>query len=121
MGSLDIQAFTFEQRHEVLQHLTTALIRCGAWVTKHQTTSTDSIEFDLEIRLRIVLDVYSVIVSSGIELSRSGHDILTDLCTVRKHIALTSELGQFVELRLRVRFLNEINPLSLLSMAQTPC
>lgn len=121
MGSLDIQAFTFEQRHEVLQHLTTALIRCGAWVTKHQTTSTDSIEFDLEIRLRIVLDVYSVIVSSGIELSRSGHDILTDLCTVRKHIALTSELGQFVKLRLRVRFLNEINPLSLLSMAQTPC
>ena len=121
MESLDIQAFSFEQRQEVLQRLTAALIGCGAWVTERQPASTDSIEFDMEIRLRMVLDIYSVLVSSGVELSRSGHDILTDLCTIRKYISLTSELGQFVELRLRVRFLNEINPLSLLSMAQTPC
>lgn len=120
MEALDIQAFTFEDRYGLLQHLPSALARCGAWVTERQTSSIDSIEFQLEIRLRMSLDVYSAIVGSGIELTRAGHDVLTDLCTVRKHTPLSSELGQLVGLRLHVRFLDEISLLSLLPSVQIP-
>ena len=62
-----------------------------------------------------VLDLYAAIVATGVELTRAGHEALTELCTRRKHLRLAAELGQIVAIRLEISFLDDITIHSLLA------
>jgi len=115
MQSFDIQGFTYEQRHGLLPDLTTAFSNCGGWVLERKTLSPTNMEFRVEIQLLAVLDLYAAIVAAGVELTRSGHESLTELCTRRKHLHMAAELGQIVSIRLEISFLDDITIHSLLS------
>ncbi len=115
MESLDIQAFTYEQRHGLLPDLTAAFSNCGGWLLERKTLSPTNMEFRVEIQLRAVLDLYAAIVATGVELTRAGHETLTELCTRRKHLCLAAELGQIVSIRLEISFLDDITIHSLLA------
>jgi hypothetical protein len=114
MQQLDIQAFTYEQRHGVLPILTSAFGNCGGWIVERKTLSPTNIEFRIEIQLRAVLDLYAAIVATGIEFTRSGHEILTELCTRRKHLYVSAELGKIVAIRMEITFLDDVTLHSLL-------
>jgi hypothetical protein len=115
MESLDIQGFTYEQRHGLLPELTAAFSNCGGWMLERKTLSPTNMEFRVEIQLRAVLDLYAAIVATGVELTRSGHESLTELCTRRKHLRLTADLGQIITLRLEITFLDDVTLHSLLA------
>jgi hypothetical protein len=115
MRSLDIQAFTYEQRHGLLPDLTAAFSNCGGWILERRTLSPTNMEFRVEIQLRAILDLYAAIVSTGVELTRAGHETLTELCTRRKHLQLAAELGQIVTIRLEINFLDDVTLHSLLA------
>jgi hypothetical protein len=115
MNSLDIQAFTYEQRAGLLPGLTSAFNNCGGWVLDRKNLSPTNVEFRVEIQLRAALDLYAAILSTGVELTRAGHEALTELCTRRKHLSLSAKLGQIVTLRLEIAFLDDITLHSLLS------
>jgi hypothetical protein len=113
MDSPDIQAFTYEQRHGLLPELISAFTNCGAWVIDRKTLSATNIEFRVEIQLLAVLDLYAAILSTGVELTRSGHEALTELCTRRQH-RIAADLGQIVTFRLEIAFFDDITLHSLL-------
>ena len=115
MHSLDIQAFTYEQRHGLLPELTAAFSNCGGWVLERKTLSPTNMEFRVEIQLLAVLDLYAAIIATGVELTRAGHEALTELCTRRQHLRLSAELGQIVTIRLEISFLDDITIHSLLA------
>jgi hypothetical protein len=115
MESLNIQAFTYEQRHGLLPSLASAFNNCGGWVLDRKTLSPTNMEFQVEIQLSAVLDFYAAILSTGVELTRAGHDALTELCTRRKHLSLSAEPGQIVAIRLEIAFLDDVTLHSLLS------
>ena len=115
MQALDIQAFTYEQRHGLLADLTAAFSKSGGWVLERKTLSPTNMEFTVEIQLRAILDLYAAIVSTGVELTRSGHETLTELCTRRKHLRLATELGQIIAIRLEIAFLDDVTLHSLLA------
>jgi hypothetical protein len=115
MHTLDIQGFTYEDRQSLLRVLTSALGACGGWVVERKAISATNMEFRLEIQLRAVLDLYASIIATGVELTRSGHEALTELCTRRKHMRMTAELGQAVAIRLEISFLEDVTLHSLLS------
>jgi hypothetical protein len=115
MQSLDLQGFTYEQRHGLLPLLTTAFGDCGGWVLERKTLSPTNIEFRMEIQLLAILELYAAIIASGVELTRSGHLSLTGLCTRRNHLRMMAELGQIVEIRLEISFLDDITLHSLLA------
>jgi hypothetical protein len=115
MESLDIQCFTYDQRHRLLPDLTAVLGSCGGWILERRPLSSTSMEFRVEIQLRSILDLYAAILSTGLELTRSGHEVLTELCTRRKHMRITAELGQVVVLCLEISFLDDITLHSLLA------
>ena len=115
MESLDIQAFTYEQRHGLLADFTAAVANCGGWILERKTLSSSNIEFRIEVQLRSILDLYAAIISTGVELNRSGHEALTELCTRRKHLRLAADLGQTIAIRLELSFLDDITLHSLLS------
>src|SRR3984885_5766140 len=59
MQSLDIQGFSYEERHGLLPSLTSAFADCGGWILDRKTISATTMEFRLEIQLRAVVDLYS--------------------------------------------------------------
>jgi hypothetical protein len=115
MHSIDIHAFTYEQRHGVLPTLTTAFHTCGGWVLERKTLSPTNMEFRVEIQLRSILEFYAAIVASGVELTHTGHEALTELCSRRRHLKLAAELGQIVTIRLEINFLDDLTLHSLLA------
>jgi hypothetical protein len=115
MQSLNIQAFTYEQRHRLLAGLTLAMGNCGGWILERKTLSPTNLEFRMEIQLRCALDLYAALLAEGVELTRSGHQALTELCTRRQHLHLSAELGQTVAIRLEIAFLDDISLHSLLA------
>lgn len=114
MQSVEIQSFSYEERQGILSTLTTAFADCGGWVIDRKTMSPTAVEFQIEIQLRSVLDLYASLVSSGLELTRAGHMTLAELCTCRKNLPIAADLGQIVAIRLEVSFLEDVTLHSLL-------
>jgi hypothetical protein len=114
MEALEIQAFTYEDRYGLLPELASAFSHCGGWILDRQTLSPTNIEYRLEIQLRAIIDLYAAIVATGVELTRSGHETLTELCTRRKHSPLTAE-NQTLTLRLEIQFLDDLTLHSVLA------
>ncbi len=115
MLSVEIQAFTYEDRHALLPALTAGLGRCGGWILDRRTLSATQLEFRVEIQLRAALDLYGTLIEQGVELTRAAHERLTDLCARRKHVRHNAELGQVVELRLELSFLDDLTLHNVLS------
>jgi hypothetical protein len=115
MQSLDIQGFTYEERHGLLPLLTAAFSNCGGWILERKALSPTNMEFRVEIQLRAVLDLYASIIATGVELTRSGHEALTEQCTRRSHLRMTAGLGQVVTIRLEISFLDDITLHSLMT------
>jgi hypothetical protein len=120
MESLDIQAFTYEQRNQLLPELNAAFGACGGWVLDRRTLSPTNMEIQVELQVRAVLDLYAAIVGTGLELTRAGHETFTELCTRRKHRRISAELGQTIALRLEITFLDEVSLHSLLLAGPSP-
>jgi hypothetical protein len=119
MQSLDIQSFSYEERQGILPILTAAFADCGGWIIGRKALSPNTLEFRIEIQLRSILELYASIVSSGLELTRSGHLSLTDLCTCRKNISTSADLGKVIDVRLEISFLEDVTLHSLLMAANS--
>ena len=107
MQSLDIQGFSYEERQGLLPILTSAFADCGGWILERKTLSPTTMEFRIEIQLRAVVDLYSSILASGLELTRAGHLGLTHLCICRKNLSTPADLGQVVAIRIEISFLED--------------
>lgn len=114
MQPLDIQGFSYEERHGLLPALTTAFADCGGWILDRKTLSASMVEFRLEIQLRAAIDLYASLIASGLELTRSGHLALTELCACRSHQAATADLSNVVSIRIEISFLDDMTLHSLL-------
>ena len=120
MTSLEIQSFSYDERSGVLPGLITSLADCGGWVLDRRTLSPSMIELKIEVQLRSILDLYSSIVAAGLELTRSSHIALTDLCTCRRNLTSLTDLGQVMTVRMEISFLEEITLHSLLNSGSPP-
>ena len=107
MQLLDIQGYSYERRDALIPLLSRILVNCGGWVHDRHSISASSFEIELEIELRFILDLYAGLIASGLELTRSNHLALTDLCTCRKHFLGTSDARQIVSIRIEIAFLQE--------------
>jgi hypothetical protein len=110
----DLQGYSYEDRQGLLPNLTSAFTQCGGWVLERKTTSATTMEFRLEIQLHGILDLYSSLMASGVELTRATHGTLTGLCTSRKHISKSHRATQVVSIRLELSFLEDVTLHSLL-------
>jgi hypothetical protein len=120
MQSLDIQGFSYEERHGLLPTLTSAFADCGGWVLDRRTLSPNSMEFRLEIQLRAIIDLYASVISAGLELTRDGHLGLTHLCTCRKNLISPADLGQIIAIRIEISFLEDVTLHSLFQAGRVP-
>jgi len=114
MRLIQLQGYSYDYRDRVLPLLLRVLTNCGAWIHERTSPSVNMVEITLEIELRFILDLYAGLIASGLDLTRSNHLALTDLCTCRKHFLGKSEVKQLVTMRIEVSFLQEETLHSLL-------
>ncbi|MDE1175987.1 MAG: hypothetical protein PW789_05205 [Edaphobacter sp.] len=119
MQPLEIQSFSYDDRDGVLPTLLTALADGGAWVFERRSLSASTMELKVETQLRSIMDLYAAIVEAGLELTRSSHLALADLCSCRTNASDAVDLSQIVMLRMEISFLGSVTLYSL-ARAGTP-
>jgi hypothetical protein len=120
MQALDIQSFSYDDRTGLLPVLLAGLADCGGWVLERRTVSASMVELKVEAQLRSVVDLYGAIIGAGLELTRTSHLVLTDLCTCRRNVQRSADLSQLVTLHIEISFLEDITLHSLLASGGIP-
>ena len=114
MTTLDLQGYSYQDRQGLLPVLNAAFAQSGGWVLDRKTLSASAMEFQIEIQLRAIVELYASLVASGLELTRSTHATMRDLCTCRLHLSLIASPNQVLSLRLELNFLEDVTLHSLL-------
>jgi hypothetical protein len=80
---LRLTATSPEDPQRVMRFLTGAVLSCGGWVLSRSVAGSDTVEISFEFARAVSLEIYSVLIAAGLELSRDAHMSLTELyqCT----------------------------------------
>jgi hypothetical protein len=78
--AMHLQAIALEEPARLLRNLTGAIVSCGGWVLSRSSTDTGIVTLLFEFERPACIDMYSGLVAAGLELNRTGHLRLTELC-----------------------------------------
>ena len=78
--ALQMKAVAVEEPSRLVQTLTGAILGCGGWVLSRGANDAGQINMLFEFERRACVDVYSMLIAAGLELSQAGHVRFTELC-----------------------------------------
>ncbi len=84
--NLVMVATTATNPSSVLGGLSGAITACGGWVLTRGVVSQHCADIDFEFPRTHAVEVYALLVGSGVELSLEAHQGLTELCQCTRHI-----------------------------------
>ena len=59
---------------------------CGAWIRSRSYIEPGTARFVFEFPRDICVDIYGVLVSAGLQLTTTSHNLLTELCRCTPHV-----------------------------------
>ena len=78
--AMQMKAVSTEEPSRLVQFLTGAILGCGGWVLSRGANDTGTVNMLFEFERQVCVDIYSVLIAAGIDLSQSGHIRFTELC-----------------------------------------
>jgi len=75
-----MKAVCIEEPSRMVQLLTGAILGCGGWVLSRGANDSGRINMLFEFERQACVDIYTVLIAAGVELSQAGHTRLTELC-----------------------------------------
>jgi hypothetical protein len=78
--ALQIGAISRDEPGQVVKTVTGAVLGCGGWVLSRSVTDTGLIDILFEFERASCVEIYSVLIAAGLELSKSAHIRFTELC-----------------------------------------
>ena len=78
--ALQMKAVASDEPGHLVQILTGAILGCGGWVLCRGANDTGTINMLFEFERHACIDIYSVLIGAGLELSQAGHMRFTELC-----------------------------------------
>jgi hypothetical protein len=78
--AMQMKAVSTEEPSRLVQSLTGAILGCGGWVLSRGANETGMINMLFEFERQSCVDIYSVLIAAGLELSPNGHLRITELC-----------------------------------------
>jgi hypothetical protein len=78
--AIQMKAVSAEEPSQLARRLTGAILGCGGWVLSRGANDTGLVTMLFEFERRSCVDIYSVLIAAGLELSQSGHVRFTELC-----------------------------------------
>jgi hypothetical protein len=78
--ALEMKAVSAEEPSRLVKTLTGAILGCGGWVLSRGASDSGTVSMLFEFERHACLDIYSVLIAAGLELSQYGHIRFTELC-----------------------------------------
>lgn len=78
--ALEMKAVSMEEPSRLVKMLTGAILGCGGWVLSRGASDSGTVNLLFEFERQACLEIYSVLIASGLELSQTGHIRFTELC-----------------------------------------
>jgi len=78
--AMEMKAVATDEPAHLVQTLTGAILGCGGWVLCRGANDTGTITMLFEFERQACIDIYSVLIGAGLELSQAGHMRFTELC-----------------------------------------
>jgi hypothetical protein len=78
--AMQMKAVSIEEPSRLVQTLTGAILGCGGWVLSRGANDAGTVSMLFEFERQACVDIYSVMIAAGLELSQSGHIRFTELC-----------------------------------------
>lgn len=78
--AMEMNAISVEEPTQLMQRLTGAILACGGWVLSRGANDTGTVSMLFEFERQNCVEIYSVLIAMGLELSQSGHIRFTELC-----------------------------------------
>ncbi len=78
--ALQMRAISRDEPSRAVKSLTGAILGCGGWVLSRSSTDSGLIEILFEFERRSCLEIYSILIAAGLELSQNAHMRFTELC-----------------------------------------
>lgn len=78
--AMEMKAVSVVEPSRLVQTLTGGILGCGGWVLSRGASDSGMINMLFEFERQACLDVYSVVIAAGVELSQLGHRRFTELC-----------------------------------------
>jgi hypothetical protein len=78
--AMQMKAASIEDPSRLVQTLTGAILGCGGWVLSRGASDTGTVTMLFEFERQACVEIYSVMIAAGLELSQSGHIRFTELC-----------------------------------------
>ena len=69
-----------EDPSRLVKTLTGGILGCGGWVLSRGASDSGMVNLLFEFERQACLDIYSVLIAAGLELSQTGHVRFTELC-----------------------------------------
>jgi len=113
--AMQLRAISTEDPSRLVQSLTGAILGCGGWVLSRGANDSGTINMLFEFERQACIDIYSVLIGVGLELSQSGHVHFTELCQcTRNHLLDCGTELASVDLEIRTF------PIEKISLAAAP-
>jgi hypothetical protein len=85
--AMQMKAVAVEEPARLVHTLSGAILGCGGWVLSRGANDTGTVNMLFEFERQACVDIYSVLIAAGVELSQSGHIRFTELCQcTRSHL-----------------------------------
>jgi hypothetical protein len=78
--AMEMKAVSIEEPARLVQTLSGAILGCGGWILSRGADDSGTVSMLFEFERQACLDIYSVMIAAGLELSQSGHIRITELC-----------------------------------------
>jgi hypothetical protein len=78
--AMQMKAVSIQDPGRLVHTLTGAILGCGGWVLSRGANDSGTVTMLFEFERQVCLDIYSVLVAAGVELSQNGHIRFTELC-----------------------------------------
>lgn len=78
--AMQMRAISIEDPNRLVQILTGAILGCGGWVLSRGANDSGAVNMLFEFERQTCVDIYSVLIAAGLELSQNGHSRFTELC-----------------------------------------
>ncbi len=78
--AMQMKAVSTEDPSRLVQCLTGAILGCGGWVLSRGANDTGMVNMLFEFERQACVDIYSVLIAAGLDLSPNGHVRFTELC-----------------------------------------
>ena len=78
--ALEMKAVSAEEPSRLVKTLTGGILGCGGWVLSRGASDSGVVSMLFEFERQACLDIYSVLIASGLELNQNGHVRFTELC-----------------------------------------